>query len=252
MNITMKKIVFICCVCLFTVIAMSFKSTLKVQPIAVIELFTSQGCSSCPSADRLLSQIIADARIDGRKIFALSFHVDYWNRLGWNDPFSERKYSERQYEYANVMQGSSVYTPQMVVNGSTQFVGSNADDLNNALAKSLNAKPEVTFKTLTATLQDGKKPYIQYSLEGDFTGCKINFALVSLKETTQIKRGENNGRILKNENVVRQFISEQATAMGVVWFSISPLPEKNNTAIIAYIQKNKDLKIIGAAMALIQ
>ena len=108
---------------------MSFKNIVQFEPIAVIELFTSQGCSSCPSADKLLAQTLSDAKRDNKLIIALSFHVDYWNRLGWTDPFSDKKYSQRQSDYASAMQLRSVYTPQMIVNGSTEFVGSNEKEL---------------------------------------------------------------------------------------------------------------------------
>ncbi len=85
------------------------------EPVAVIELFTSQGCSSCPPADKLLSKTITEARSNNSKIFALSYHVDYWNRLGWADPFSDKKYSDRQSLYASVLNPGRVYTPQMVI-----------------------------------------------------------------------------------------------------------------------------------------
>lgn len=219
------------------------------QPIAVIELFTSQGCSSCPSADRLLAQTIKEAKKDSRKIFALSFHVDYWNRLGWADPFSAKEYSQRQSAYANQLNLESVYTPQMIVNGSRAFVGSNENDLKDALKKSLSTLPTAAFKTLTLNQQNNIPPQVKFSLDGIFAGCNINFALVSLSETTSIKRGENGGLKLTNENVVRQFISIPATAEGVVNFKASPLPSGNNMAIVAYLQQNKNMKIIGAAMA---
>ena len=96
--------------------------------MAVIELFTSQGCSSCPSADRNLARIVESAERDGRPVYALSFHVDYWNSLGWRDPFSAEEFTQRQREYARKFQARSVYTPQMVVNGQVHFVGSRAAD----------------------------------------------------------------------------------------------------------------------------
>ena len=226
----------------------SFKSTPQFEPVAVIELFTSQGCSSCPPADRLLAQTINDAKKDGKKVFALSFHVDYWNRLGWADPFSNKKYSQRQSEYAATMQLQSVFTPQMIVNGSSEFVGSNESSLERALDKSLNTKPTANFKILESTLQIGNPTHVKYELDGNYAKCKINFALVSLNETTLIKRGENGGRILKNENVVRQFISTPAHANGEISFDSYPVPASSNMAIIAYIQRS-DLKIIGAARA---
>ena len=227
---------------------MSFKNIVQFEPIAVIELFTSQGCSSCPSADKLLAQTLSDAKRDNKLIIALSFHVDYWNRLGWTDPFSDKKYSQRQSDYASAMQLRSVYTPQMIVNGSTEFVGSNEKELKNALNKSFNIKPTVAFKTITASIENGKPYIVKYQLEGDFSGCKINIALVSLNETTSVKRGENEGRILKSENVVRQFISIPANSNGEISFASTPIPENNNLAIVGYIQRS-DLKITGASIA---
>ena len=184
----------------------------------------------------------------GKKIFALSFHVDYWNRLGWADPFSDKKYSQRQSEYASTMQLRSVYTPQMIVNGCTEFVGSSQGDLETALAKSLSTRPTTSFKTLTATTKNGVAPQLKYELDGNFSGCKINFALVSLNETTSVKHGENGGRILKTVNAVRQFISIPANSNGEINFKNSPVPESNNMAIVGYVQRS-DLRIIGAAIA---
>lgn len=227
----------------------AFKPKQSFQPIAVIELFTSQGCSSCPAADKLLTQTISEAKKDGRKIFALSFHVDYWNRLGWADPFSAKEYSQRQGAYVTQLKLSSVYTPQMVVNGSKEFVGSDEHDLKDALNKSLNAMPVAAFKVLSASVQNNTAPKVKFLLDGMYAGCNINFALVSLSETTAIKRGENGGLTLTNENVVRQFISIPAIAEGEINFKASPVPAGNNMAIIAYIQQTNTLKIIGAAKA---
>lgn len=225
------------------------KSSTSFQPVAVIELFTSQGCSSCPSADQLLSQTINDAKKDSRNIFALSFHVDYWNRLGWTDPFSTKEYSERQRAYAAQFNDNSIYTPQMIVNGSRQFVGSDKKGLKDALEKSLQMLPTATFKTLSATFQKNTPPQVNFSLEGNYTDCNINFALISLSEITSIKRGENSGLSLTNEHVVRQFISIPATVEGLIHFKASPLPSGSNMAIVAYLQKSNSMKIIGAAMA---
>ena len=222
------------------------------QPFAVIELFTSQGCSSCPPADKLLSQTIGEAKKDGRKIIALSFHVDYWNRLGWADPFSDKKYSQRQSDYVAAMGLRSAYTPQMVVNGTQEFVGSNSRDLEMALKNTLATKPTVSFKSLTATIKTGNPPQLKYELEGDFAGCEIHFALVSLNETTAVKRGENGGRDLKNENIVRQFITIPATASGELNFEKMPIPAASgNLAIVGYVQHGEDSRIIGASFAVL-
>ncbi|MBA3649656.1 MAG: DUF1223 domain-containing protein [Chitinophagales bacterium] len=217
------------------------------EPIAVIELFTSQGCSSCPPADELLSATISDAQKDGRKIFALEFHVDYWNRLGWADPFSDKSFSERQSTYSRFMHLQNIYTPQMVVNGTHEFVGSDDDRLGVSLAEAMKVNAAAAFKRLNAA-RNGNQIEVQYELDGDYTNCKINVALVSLKESTPVKRGENGGRTLHNANVVRQFTSMKAENTGIIHLTGS-LPEDANTSIIAFVQNNTDMKITGAASA---
>ena len=238
------------------VVAISFKKTVKqkpiasFEPIAVIELFTSQGCSSCPPADELLGKTIADAKKDGKKIFALSFHVDYWNRLGWKDPFSDSKFTQRQKDYVTTLKMESAYTPQMIVNGWDEFVGSDANVLAASLTKALSTSAKVSFKSLSANYNSDKIIKVQYSLEGRYKGNKINFALVSLTETTAIERGENKGLTLIHENVVRQFAT--ATPSSEAEFQLITLttPVKGNAALIAYIQQD-DFKIVGAAMTMV-
>ncbi|CAN5428780.1 hypothetical protein BH11BAC1_BH11BAC1_12930 [soil metagenome] len=224
-----------------------FKSPMHFEPVAVIELFTSQGCSSCPAADKLLSQTINDSKKDGRKIIALSFHVDYWNHLGWSDPFSDKIYSQRQRAYASTLNLRSVYTPQMIVNGMYEFVGSSAGDLGSSLDKALRTEPTTSFKMISATTE-GNLLRVKYELEGNYSGCNINLALVSKKEITSVRHGENDGRKLTNENVVRSFMTREAQSSGELMLENSTSSTNEKLAVIAYIQQS-DLKIVGAAMA---
>jgi len=224
----------------------------RFRPIAVIELFTSQGCSSCPPADRLLSETLAEAASSKTNVYALSFHVDYWNHLGWVDPFSDKRYSQRQNTYAAAFGLNSVYTPQAVVNGKDECVGSDAEELKSAIAKSLNMPSTAAFKKLYVVWQKDGGVVIQYALQGMFSGSAVHFALVSLSERTQIRRGENAGRSLASEHVVRQFISVDATGDGSISFDPSPVLAKAHCAVIAYIQRSDDLVITGAAMAEIE
>ena len=217
------------------------------EPVAVIELFTSQGCSSCPSADKLLGKTIHN--INGKKIFALSYHVDYWNRLGWADPFSSGAFSSRQNQYVSALNINGAYTPQMVVNGSREFVGSDKNALSTSLGNALAEKAETSFSELETLQEKQKGIKVKYKLEGNYSGATINFALVSLSETTDIKRGENGGITLTNENIVRQLITQKANEKGEVIFAASPVPAVNNAAVIVFIQRQNGLKIIGAAMA---
>ena len=111
------------------------------ESFAVVELFTSEGCSSCPPPDALLAEILEDARKDGRRVFCLSFHVDYWNRLGWTDPYSAPAFSRRQQSYAQAFKNDQVYTPQMIVNGTEEFVGSDRHRSRAAIDAALK-RPE--------------------------------------------------------------------------------------------------------------
>ncbi|MFN0083145.1 MAG: DUF1223 domain-containing protein [Ferruginibacter sp.] len=223
------------------------KITTLFEPIAVVELFTSQGCSSCPPADRLLSQTISNK--NGKKIFALSYHVDYWNRLGWTDPFSNAGFSKRQNEYVQALNINGAYTPQVIVNGNNEFVGSDRAALTAALSKALKVKAEVNFKQLEAIQTADNTIKVTYVAEGDFTDANINFALVSLSETTAVKRGENGGATLTSENIVRQLVTKKAVGSGEITFSGKPIPAIGNAAVIVFIQEQSSFNIVGAAMA---
>lgn len=227
---------------------LGIKETDVPKPIVVVELFTSQGCSSCPAADKLLSKTINEATKKGQNVFALSFHVDYWNHLGWADPYSDKAYTRRQNEYARSFHMQSLYTPQVVVNGTNELVGSNEKALNDALAKAFQQVPQAGFETLTAHLENGNALKIKYKLKGEYQGCKVNFAIVSPTETTIIKRGENGGRTLRSDNVVRQFVTIVPKQAGEV-----QVPTTGKVAadqfLVAYIQKVSDHRVIGAAEA---
>src|SRR5262245_4538420 len=109
--------------------------------IAVVELFTSQGCSSCPPADRLLSKLAGDPRYQGQ-VIPLSFHVDYWNSIGWTDPYSSSRWSQRQQAYAaQVFHTNRIYTPQVVVNGRSECVGSKEDMVLGRVNNALSTEP---------------------------------------------------------------------------------------------------------------
>lgn len=227
--------------------AKKVKSIGLFEPVALIELFTSQGCSSCPSADKLLSSTIRNNT--GKKIFALSYHVDYWNRLGWADPFSNSEFSSRQNKYVNTLKINGAYTPQIVLNGNREFVGSDKSALSSSLSYALAEKTYVDFLELEASQEEQAGIKVKYKLDGYFKDATINFALVSKSETTAIKRGENEGLTLTNENIVRQLKTINANESGEVSFAKYPVPAVGNAAVIVFVQRKNELKIIGAAMS---
>lgn len=170
-------------------------SQTRVDDPAVVELYTSQGCASCPPADKLLGEL--EQRAD---VIALSFHVDYWNYIGWADPFAEAKYTERQQSYMRRMHGRFVYTPQIVVDGLWQAVGSRAEKVTAAIErarmrkKAINPRIEWTGSGARVIIPAGNP-------SGPAT---VWMAFYQDRHETKVPRGENAGETLVNYNVVRE------------------------------------------------
>lgn len=172
----------------------------------LVELFTSEGCSDCPPADALLERLDRSQPVAGAQLVVLSEHVDYWNGIGWRDPYSSHTYSDRQNAYAGLFRLSSVYTPQMVVDGKFEFVGS---DERRALAAAETAakseKVNVSFsgahlesdRVLTVHLDAGQLP----SSAGG--RASVLLAVADEKDESQVSGGENGGRTLRHIAVVR-------------------------------------------------
>lgn len=199
------------------------------QNPVVIELFTSQGCSSCPLADKNLAEIIDIAEKNGQPVYGLSFHVDYWNYIGWKDPYSKKEFTERQKKYASIINPESVYTPQMIVNGKVEFVGSDRKTSNNEVIKSLQEKPEYVVSVTKIERENGKI-FVSYSLDKAPSNQTINIALVEKQAGNEVTRGENSGRRLTHRNVVRSFASAKA--------------KKEDIVSLSYNQRDSELQLI--------
>lgn len=174
----------------------------------LVELFTSEGCSSCPPADALLRDLMAAQPIDDVEIIGLSEHVDYWNRLGWTDPFSSSSYSARQSAYAAAAKSNQVYTPQMVVDGDTAFVGSDRTQALAAIAAAAaRPKASVTLQWVDSRRLDVFIPLGQ-------SAAKVPVWLVVSENglTVDVATGENRGRTLVHDGVVRRLLQIGRTA----------------------------------------
>ncbi|MDF2431558.1 MAG: hypothetical protein JWP44_1189, partial [Mucilaginibacter sp.] len=130
---------------------------------AVIELFTSEGCSSCPPADELVAKIEKESK--DKPVYILAYHVDYWNRLGWRDVFSSANFSKRQHEYADYLHLQSVYTPQIVVNGKSEFVGSEESTLRKAITASLQKAPAAQLTLTVSNTDNNREANVKYNTE---------------------------------------------------------------------------------------
>jgi hypothetical protein len=208
------------------------------QPLTVVELFTSQGCSSCPPADAHLADL---ARLDSSEgVLALSFHVDYWNNLGWKDPYSSAENTRRQRAYAQHMDLRYVYTPQMVVQGSLQATGSDRTAIKNQI-ETARKLPRVDV-TLT---RDGQEVQVAVAETTRPVEADIYMVVFDSEHVTDIKRGENTGKTITNRNVVRT-LKRIGSWDGKSTKLSSPLSEKGDACAVI-IQSKKTGAIIGAA-----
>lgn len=216
--------------------------------LAVLELFTSEGCSSCPPADELIGQIEKEYR--NRPVYILSYHVDYWNRLGWKDRFSSAANSQRQQFYSRLLQ-SQTYTPQLVVNGKEEFVGSDRNSIENALQNafldakhsSVHLSANVSHKTVT----------IGYKTSETDPKSSLLISLVEKKSSTKVGGGENEGHHLQHWQIVHEQkqVSLKDLSEGSINFKIPENFSAENWEIIAFIQHLKTGKISGAGKAFI-
>lgn len=210
--------------------------------VAVLELFTSEGCSSCPPADDVLRDLAKDSNV-----MALSFHVTYWNRLGWTDSFSQKKFDERQYKYGEKFQANGVYTPQSVINGSVEMVGSKRNDVSKAVKLALETPSKVQI-SLKTSVKDGDIA-VNYVLSGDVPkDAVLQLALVESGFATRVKRGENNGQTLKHDNVVRDFEARKAVYTEGSYL-VLPLSgwHVKNCSVVAFVQEKGLGRVVGAA-----
>lgn len=212
----------------------------------VVELFTSEGCSSCPPADRLLIELQKQSRADA-EIIVLSEHVDYWDQLGWKDPFSARQFSDRQSEYARLQMSDEVYTPQMVVDGHLGFTGS---DVHRAAKEILNSAKDQKVGVKIEELDSAAgSTRLRISAE-DTKSSELLLAVTEDGLQTQVKRGENGGHILAHTGVVRWMkavgkFDKKASAMETT-VAIDPAWKRENLRIVAILQRPSGL-VIGAA-----
>ena len=217
-------------------------------PFAVIELFTSEGCSSCPPADKLLSEMVAQSKSNPR-IIPLEFHVDYWNYLGWEDPFSSRDFSQRQRRYAQALKSSSVYTPQMIINGQTAFGGYRKDKLRESLKKALQTPAEIGV-TISGVEHQKNTVTVSCGLTDIDRQANLLVAVVERHLSTAVPRGENAGRTLPHDNVVRAFKAVPVNDFThTVTLSLPQNLKPKNATVVAYLQDRSSMHILGAAAA---
>lgn len=206
----------------------------------VVELFTSEGCSSCPPADTLLAQLISAQPVDGALVIGLSEHVDYWDRLGWKDPFSDARFTRRQNDYAGHDAGDNIYTPQMVVDGTASFVGSDRAAAVAAIKKAA-ARPMRTIQLTWPTATPGHLE-IDVPAAGDRQASRVFLAVIENGLSSNVTRGENTGHTLTHDGVVRRLVELGQTSAAGAYHAVVPVPldvawHRSATRIVVLVQR---------------
>jgi hypothetical protein len=224
--------------------------------VVVVELFTSEGCSSCPPADALLKELSEQQKVQGAQIVALEEHVDYWNHLGWKDPYSAAEFSQRQEDYSHVLGTDGVYTPQMIVDGQSEFVGSRSLAAKEAIQKAANQPkaeivlvPSANFSSGKPTFEVEIKSLGGISVPGEM---ELGVAVTEKGLQTDVKAGENSGETLKHAAVVRSLrkvdtLRDTAGYNHRIQVTIEPGWKKENLAVVVFLAEKSSRKIIGAA-----
>lgn len=219
----------------------------------LVELFTSEGCSSCPPADAVLERLDREQPVAGAEIIVLSEHVDYWDRLGWKDRFSSPQVTERQKEYQTFFGLDDVFTPQIVVNGAVQLNGSDEHGIESAVGQAI-AKQELRLEFANVAVQGDR---ISFALKGGQPALPgyvdVYAAVVDAEDSTEVRRGENQGRTLHHAGVVRTFgrvgSSWRTKALGERPFTLSAagLDGPGDMRLVVFAQKKTVGPVMGVA-----
>ena len=238
--------------CVLAVLVPALSAGVRAAPPApvIVELFTSEGCIDCPPADTLLEKLIAAQP----NVIGLGQHVDYWDRLGWKDRFSSAALTDRQRQYAARFNTESIYTPQMIVDGRTEFVGSDAGAANRAIARALTAPHGVVGLkvddggarvSVTVTARDLPRP-------GHGDVADIIVAVTEDHLRSDVSRGENHGRVLSHTAVVRHMAAiGRATSDGSA-SAHADIPlgadwKRDALKVVAFVQEQRGRTILGSA-----
>ncbi len=233
-------------------------SPTKVHGPVVVELFTSEGCSSCPPADSLLLRMDEAHSVGSVEVIALEEHVDYWDDLGWQDPYSSHEWTERQQGYAYAFRQGSVYTPQMVVDGRTEFVGSREGSARQAIADS--AGKEKAVVTVTTAMSSDAKDRVSVRVgrlpaTSASDSSEVWLAITETGLHTAVKRGENAGEDLHHSAVVRTLRkigvadpkNPDTSFTGDANISLDRGWQRGNLRAVVFLQGKKSQQIVGAA-----
>jgi hypothetical protein len=221
----------------------------------VLELFTSEGCSSCPPADAFLKQLDDSGRVNDVDVFAIEEHVDYWDRLGWRDPFSSQDWTERQEQYARAFRHQGPFTPQFVVNGRSDFVSmSSREALQSIVEASTAAAGELHLSPTGGSARSAEFSITIENAPPEAHSAVLLLAVTERGLSSNVLRGENQGRNLAHAPVLRSLTRvriPKATQSAVIEtkakIALDPSWKRENLRFVIFLQEQKSLHIVAAA-----
>lgn len=216
----------------------------------LVELFTSEGCSSCPPADALLAKLVELQPVAGVTVIALEEHVDYWDHQGWRDPFSSADFTARQQRYASLLHIESPYTPEMVIDGRSEFVGNDSERAVHELA-SASRSPKAPVHVIVKD-KSTDRVSLAVNVEATKSSGDVLLAIAETGLASDVARGENAGRNLKHSAVVRKLSTIGKLRSGEA-FSAEPLVKLSkqwkpeNLRAVVFVEDGGSRKVLGAA-----
>jgi hypothetical protein len=218
----------------------------------IVELFTSEGCSSCPPADNLLSRMEHDQPVEGVEIVALGEHVDYWDQLGWKDRFSSPLFTARQQEYGQAFHLKDVYTPQLVVNGRSEVLGSDWSAASRAIRAVASDPRALVAMNFTGTTD--QLTFEVRRLPQGVANADLLLAVTESNVETSVEKGENAGRKLRHAPLVRSLTSlgqldtkKNGAYSATARLVLNPAWNRSNLKLVLFVEDHSTKKIVGAA-----
>lgn len=218
---------------------------------AVVELFTSEGNAQSPAAEKILSEIGKESKLSGSSVYCLEYHVDYWNKLGWKDPFSKFQFTRRQENYSRVLPSKEMYTPQIIINGTSEFTGTDEKKIRPAISAALKTVSGIQFSILLDSLKQDTA-YISWQLSKEDKNTVLQIAYTESGLSSKVEKGENAGKTLVHDHVVRVFTAvNNPGAKGRIKIYLKDREENQYAVIIAFVQNKQNYKISGVSKATI-
>lgn len=238
----MKKLLIVFVVFFFLNGNSIFSQNAKKKIFALLELYTSEGCSSCPPADELLGRI--QNEYQDKNVFVLAYHVDYWDKQGWKDVFSNASFTKRQYDYAQFLGKEPIYTPQVIINGKADYIGSQETSLRNGIKSALSRPAVLELALETKQLND--RLTLHYTISGAFKNSRLLVAVVQKSAKSDVKRGENAHRVLSHYQIVHRLQAiDLKAAKGSSTIALPKNYNSQDFEIIGFVQDLKSGVILG-------